>query len=133
MTGNTEELAMKMKDVLEKNGHEADIYRDKDIKSQIKEQENFFDPYGLLCLGSCTHAGGPAMGFRSIAKSIGKKKLENKKLICFGTSGSPTMWKRTCKSIKKRMLELEHLGDIGCSMRENKDAIKQFEELVKKL
>ncbi|MFX0071825.1 MAG: flavodoxin family protein [Candidatus Hermodarchaeota archaeon] len=133
MSGNTEELANKMKDILEKNGHQVDIFRDKEIKSQIKEQENYFKPYDLLILGSCTHAGAPAMSFKSVVKLIGKKNLENKKLICFGTSGSPTMWKKTCKSIKKRVPELEHIGDVGCSMRENEEAVKNFEELIKKL
>jgi hypothetical protein len=43
------------------------------------------------------------------------------------------MWKKTCKSIKKRVPELEHIGDIGCSMRENDEAVKDFEELIKSL
>ena len=35
MSGNTEELANKMKDILEKNGHQVDIYRDKEILHEM--------------------------------------------------------------------------------------------------
>ena len=132
-SGNTEELANKMKDVLQKNGHDVDIYRDKQIKSQIKNDDKFFDPYELLVFGSCTHVMAPARTFKSFLKVIKKQNLQNKKLICFGTSGGPDMQKKACSGIQKRIPELEHLGDVGCVEKNNDGAIKDFEELVKKI
>ena len=107
-SGNTEELANKMRDVLQKSGHEADIYRDKDIKSQIQTNDKFFDPYELLVFGSCTHAMAPARTLKSLLKVIKKQNIQNKKLICFGTSGGPGMWKKACNGIQKRFPQLEH-------------------------
>lgn len=132
-SGNTEELANKMKDVLEKNGHNTDIYRDKDIRPEIESNENFFDPYDLLVLGSCTHAMAPAISFKGLLKVIKKRNIKNKKLVCFGTSGGPNFWARTCKGIRKRFPQLEHMGDIGCVERNNEEAITDFEELVQNL
>lgn len=132
-SGNTEELANKMKDILQKNGHEVDIYRDKEIKSQIKNNDKFFEPYDLLVFGSCTHAMAPARTFKNLLKDIQKHNLQNKKLICFGTSGGGDMWKKACNGIQKRVPELEHLGDVGCVEKDNNGAIKDFEELVKKI
>jgi len=132
-SGNTEELANKMKDILQKNGHEADIYRDKDIKSQIQNNEKFFDSYDLLVFGSCTHAMAPARSFKSLLKVIKKQNIQNKKLICFGTSGGSDLWKKACKGIQKRFPQLDHIGDIGCVERDNDGAMKEFEELVKKI
>ena len=130
-TGNTEELANKMKGILEKHGHEVDIYRDKEVLSKIQTQENFFDLYELLCLGSCTHAMAPAIKFKKFLKLISKENLENKKLICFGTSGGPNFWKKACNGIRKRVPQLDHIGDIGCKERDYEEAIKRFEEIIK--
>ncbi|TFG07098.1 MAG: hypothetical protein EU539_05935 [Promethearchaeota archaeon] len=132
-SGNTEELANKMKTLLEQNGHSTDLYRDKDVRAQIKEQENFFEPYDLLCLGSCTHAMSAARSFKKFLKKIPQEDLVSKKLICFGTSGGPNMWKKACESIKKKVPGMQHIGDIGCVEKENDQAIKEFETLMNTL
>ena len=51
-TGNTKAIANKMKQVLEKYNHKCDIYRDKDIKEEIRTNPHYFDSYELICLGS---------------------------------------------------------------------------------
>ena len=133
MSGNTEELANKMKDVLEKYEHEVVVLRDKKLKSQLKENEDFLAAYDLLCLGSCTHADAPSSGIKRVVKAVAEKKLQNKKLLCFGTSGGPTNWKNACKRIQEALPDFEHVGDVGCLERENEDTINDFEELVKNL
>jgi flavodoxin len=131
-SGNTELLGNKMKEILEKSGHEIDIKRDKEIKDQIVNESSFLNPYDLLCLGSCTHFIGPAFSFRKILKKINKLDVEGKKLICFATSGHGK-GKPTNKKIKKIMSKLEHVGTIGCDKLENENALKAFEEIVKNM
>lgn len=132
MSGNTEDLANKMKSILEKYNHECDKFRDKNIKLQVKENSNFFDSYNLICLGSCTHAFAPAISFKRFLKKIPRENLANKKLICFATSGNKNAWKTTCKKIQKKIPELEHIGNIGCIEKENDDAVSALEDLMKK-
>ena len=132
-SGNTEELGNKMKDILEKYGHECDIYRDKNIKVQIKKQQDFFNSYDLVCFGSCTHFWAPAIMFKLFLKIIRKQNLKNKKLICFASSGDIKSWVKTCKKIQKKFTQLEHIGNIGCSYRENEETIKNFDEIIKNL
>ena len=133
MSGNTEELGNKMKEVLEKYNHEVDIVRDKKFKTKLKENEDFLEQYELLCVGSCTHANNASSGTKRVTKTIAEKKLENKKLLCFGTSGGPMAWQNACKDIQEALPDFEHVGDIGCSERKNEDTIKDFEDLVKNL
>jgi flavorubredoxin len=133
MSGNTEELANKMKLTLEKYNHTVDIYRDKNVKDKIKRERDFLKPYDLLCLGSCTHAKTAAFSFKKFLKIVAKQNLENKKLICFGTSGGANVWKKTCESIENKLPQLEHIGNIGCLEKENEDAVREFEEIIKKL
>lgn len=131
-SGNTELLGNKMKEILEKSGHEIDIIRDKKIKPQIESDPDFLEPYDLICLGSCTHFLGPAFSFRKILKKVNKLNIDGKKLISFATSGHG-QGKGANKKIKKKMSKLEHLGKIGCNKLENENALKAFEEIVKKL
>lgn len=132
-SGNTEELANKMKDVLGKSNHECEVHQAKSIKNQLINEEGFLNSYDLLCLGSCVHANSPAMGFKKTLKKMHKDSLKGKKLICFSTAGSPNTWEKTCTKIQKLVPQCEHTGNVGCKKRENQSAIKSFEEIVKKL
>ncbi len=129
-SGNTKLFGEKMKEILEKNGHECQIFRDKQVKSNPKVVE----PFDLLCLGTAIHAGGPAFfPFRGFIKKISQLNLMNKKLICFATSGDVKMWKHGCDWIKKKLPKLEHVANVGCVKKENSQAIADFENAVKKL
>lgn len=132
-SGNTELLAKKMKEILEKYGHECQIFRDKAIKSKIKSQPNFCESYELICLGSPVHAAGPAFSFRKFLKTLSKLNLREKKLIIFATSGSPNMWKTTCEKIQKKIPNTKSLGIVGCIRRENESAIKDFDAIITNL
>lgn len=125
-SGNTQVLAEKMKEILEKNGHECEIYRDK----QIKKKLNIIEKFDLLCLGSCVHIGGPAFSFRGFLKKISKLNLKEKKLICFATAGDPQYLESTYNFIKKKLPQLENIGNFGCVERENKNALEDFENAV---
>ena len=131
-SGNTELLGNKMKEILEKSGHEIVIKRDKEIKDQIESESDFFNPYDLICLGSCTHFVSPAFSFRKILKKINRLNIDEKKLICFSTSGHG-QGIASNKKIKKKMSKLDHVVSIGCDKLENENALKAFEEIVKKL
>jgi len=133
MTGNTKELAFKMKDVIERNGHICDIHRDNKLKNHVRGNKDFFSQYDLICLGSCTHGWAPAFSFGMFLNSIKKHEFENQMFVCFATSASPTAWEGTCKNIKKRFPKLNHIGNFGCSLRNNKETIKQFDNLIKNL
>ena len=121
-----------MKEILEKSGHEIVIKRDKEIKDQIESESDFFNPYDLICLGSCTHIVGPAFSFRKILKKINRLNIDGKKLISFSTS-SHGQGIASNKKIKKKMSKLDHVGSIGCDELENENALIAFEEIVKKL
>lgn len=129
-SGNTELLAEKIKEILEKNGHECEIYRDK----KIKKTPNIVEGFDILCLGSCAHFFGPAFSpFRGLLKKFAKLDLKDKKLIAFGTSGGPNGWQQVCKHIQKKVPQLEHLGSFGCIKRENEDLFVDIEKFVKDL
>jgi flavodoxin len=132
MTGNTKDLALKMKKVLEKYNHEVEIYRDSALKRKISDQKNFFDPYDLMCLGSCTHAFAPAVSFSSFLNIMKKHDLGNKKLACFATSAT-SAWEGTCKNIQKRFPNLQHIGNFGCSVRSNQRTLRNFDECIRNL
>jgi hypothetical protein len=65
-------------------------------------------------------------------KKINKLNIDGKKLICFSTSGHG-QGKASNKKIKKKVSKLDHVGSIGCDKLENENALKEFEEIVKKL
>ena len=131
-TGNTEEFARKMEDILKKYNFEVNNYRDKNIKSSVYNQEDFFDSCDLLCFGSCVHAMSAAFSFKKFLKKMPKQNLEGKKLICFATSGAQSAWIKACKKIQKYLPKCDHIGNIGCAEKENEKALKDFEELIKK-
>ena len=129
-SGNTKELGGKLKEVLEKYNHECDIFRDKEIK---KTPEVVKD-YDFLCVGSPVHAGGPAIfPFRGLLKKISKLDLDGKRLVSFSTSSGVNAWKKVCKSIKKRLPNLDYVDSVGCVKKENEEAIKSFETIIKNL
>ena len=129
-SGNTKELAEKMGDIFEKYGHECDVFRDK----KIKKTPNIVEDYDVLTVGSPVHVWGPAFfPFRGLLKKIRKLNIESKKLICFSTSGGKNAWKRVCNSIKKRLPNFDHIGSVGCVKRKNDEAIRSFDEIVKKI
>lgn len=129
MTGNTRDLASKMKNVLEKFDIEVDIYPDNKIKNKVRTTKTFFKSYDLLCFGSCTHTWAPALSFSSFLNIVKKHELAGKKLICFATSASSTAWQDTCKNIKRRFPNLEHLGNFGCSNRNSTNTLREFNKL----
>ncbi|MHA1669034.1 MAG: flavodoxin family protein [Promethearchaeota archaeon] len=129
MTGNTRDLASKMKNVLEKFDIEVNIHRDNEINRKVRTIKTFFEPYDLLCFGSCTHAWAPALSFSSFLNAVKKHELSGKKLICFATSASFTAWQDTCKNIKRRFPNLEHLGNFGCSNRNSTQTLQEFNKL----
>ena len=130
-TGNTRAIANKMKEILEKNNHECYIYRDKDIKNDVKTNPQFFDSYALICLGSCTHGAQPAISFKSFINNIKSYDLRGKYLACFSSSGGPGIWNVTCNTIKSNFPDMNHIGNFGCSLRNYDSTIKSFEEQVK--
>ena len=132
-TGNTRAIANKMEEVLEKNNHECDINRDKEIRNDVKTNPQFFDSYDLLCLGSCTHGGQPAISFISFINNIKGYNLNGKFLVCFSSSGFPGAWKATCTTINTNFSDMNHIGSFGCSLRSYNSTIKSFEDLVKTL
>ena len=123
-----------MKDLFQNQGHECDIFRDKSVKSRVIDVD-FFNPYEIICLGSCTHAMSPAMVFKSFLKKIPKEGQQNKKLVCFATCGakSEKIWNRVCNKIKDKVPQFDHIGNIGCRERDNEAAVKNLEEIVKKI
>ncbi|MFX0076868.1 MAG: flavodoxin family protein [Candidatus Hermodarchaeota archaeon] len=130
-TGNTKAIANKMKDILEKYNHKCEVFRDKEIKNDIQSNPQYFNFYGLICLGSCTHGGQPAISFMSFINSIKSYDLEGKDLVCFSSSGIPGIWKATCNKIMKSLPEMNHIGNFGCSFKNYDSTMKEFEELVK--
>ena len=132
-TGNTEEFAKKMEDILKKYNFECNTFRDKNIKSAVYNQVDFFDAYDLLCFGSCVHAMSAAFSFKKLLKKMPKQNLDGKKLVCFATSGAQNAWIKACKKIQKYLPKCEHIGNIGCAEKENEKALKDFEELIKKV
>ena len=132
-TGNRRAIAIKMKEILEKYNHECNIYRDKNIKNEVKTNPQYFDSYNLICLGSCTHGGQSAIKFKKFIKSIQNYNFKGKSLLCFSSSGGPEVWNNTCNKIKDSFPEMTHIGNFGCMRKKNDSAIKQFEELVKNL
>ena len=132
-TGNTKAIANRMKQVLEKYNHKCDIYRDKDIKEEIRTNPHYFDSYELICLGSCTHGAQPALSFKSFINNIIRYDLKGKSLVCFSSSGFPGVWEGTCNAIKRNFPNMNHIGDFGCSLRNYTSTIRKFEEVVKNL
>jgi flavodoxin len=126
MTGNTKELAYKIKEVLKSNGHQVEIYRDDKIYLKVRNNLEFFKLYDLLCFGSCTHALSPAFSFQTFLNRVKKHNLKNKMLLCFATSATQGGWKITCQKVKKMFPELHHLGDIGCTQRNCENAIEML-------
>ena len=131
-TGNTEAIANKLKEILKKYNHQYDIFRDKDIKNDVKTNPHYFDSYDLICLGSCTHGNQPAMKFNKFIKSIKSYDLKGKSLICFSSSAGPENWNSTCNKIKNLFPEMTHIGNFGCVKKNFDSTIKHFEDLVKK-
>ncbi len=133
-SGNTELLGKKMKEILEKYGHECEIHRDKTIKKKILPQDDFLPSYDLICLGSCVHGNSPAFfPFRKITKKIASLDLKNKKMIFFGTSGGPKGWLKSCQFIRTKITNINHIANIGCIKRENEEALKNFDNIIKNL
>lgn len=133
MTGNTEDLAYKMKEALESYGHQYDIYRDDKIYLNVRNDLEFFRSYDLICFGSCTHALSPAISFQTFLRRVKKHKLKDKKLLCFATSATPNSWEITCKKIHQMFPELNHIGNIGCTQRNNENAIESFKLILNNL
>jgi len=75
--------------------------------------------------------GSAFFPFRGFVKKISKLNLKGKKLICFATGSVKKGWERTCNYIKKKLSNLEHLGNFGCKKRNNKQALEEFENLIK--
>jgi len=120
--------------ILEKYNHECEIYRDKTVKDKILTQENYFDPYDLICLGSPTHGGAPAIfPFRKILNNIAEQDFSGKKFIFFGTSKGAEGWRSMVKTIQKKMVNINHIGNIGCIRRKNEEALQNFDQIVKNL
>ena len=132
-TGNTRAIARKMREILIKYNHQCDIYRDSDIKNQVRNNPRYFDPYDLICLGSCTHGFQPAISFKALIQNIKHHDLKDKFLVCFSSSGAPGVWEGTCNSIKSNFPTMKHKGNFGCSLRNYASTIRNFEELVKNL
>ena len=133
-SGNTELLGKEMCKILEKYNHECEIFRDKTVKQKILTQTNYFDPYDLICLGSPCHGSSPAFfPFRKILKNIAQRDLNGKKFIFFGTSGGAGGWKSMVKRIHKMMVNINHIGNIGCIKRKNEEALQNFDQIVKNL
>jgi len=129
-SGNTELLGNKIKELMENQGIACEIYRDK----AIKNTPNIVEPFDILCLGSCTHANGPAFfTFRGLLKKIAKLDLTDKKLLCFATAGDKTNWSKTCDYIKKRLSQMEYLGNVGCVRRNIEDALPEIERILSTL
>ena len=133
LTGNTSTIANKMKEILVEYDHDCDIYRDKDIKDEVKTNPHYFDSYDLICLGSCTHGAQPAIKFKKFLKSIKNYDLKGKSLACFSTSGGVDVWKETCNKIKKIFPGMNHIGNFGCATKNYDSTIRSFEELVQTL
>jgi flavodoxin len=132
-TGNTRAIARKMRETLVKYHHECDIYRDSDVKHQVRNNPQYFDRYELICLGSCTHALQPAVSFKAFIQIFKRYDLKGKFLVCFSSSGAPGVWEGTCDTIRKNFSTMNHLGNFGCSLRNYSSTIRNFEEVVKKL
>lgn len=132
-TGNTRAIANKMKEILKKYNHKGHIFRDKDIKNEVKTNPQYFDSYDLLCLGSCTHGAQPAISFISFIENFKNYNLKGKFLVCFSSSASPNGWKETCNKIRNDFPEMNHVGNFGCSWRFYDSTIKNFEKLIKTL
>ena len=130
-TGNTRAIANKMKEILIRYNHDCEIYRDSDISTRVRNNPHYFDPYDLICLGSCTHAFQPAFSFKTFIQKIKRYDLRDKQLICFSSSGAPGVWEGTCNVIKKEFHSMKHIGNFGCSLRNYDSTIRNFEELVK--
>ena len=135
-TGNTEDLAYKIKRLLEQYEYQCEIYRDDKIYLKVRNDLDFFRSFDLICLGSCTHALSPALSFQTFLRRVKKHKLKDKKLLCFATSATPNSWEITCKKIQEMFPELNHIGNIGCIQRNNENEIKNckliFDNLKKK-
>ncbi len=132
-TGHTRLIASKMKEVLEKHHHECIVYRDKAIKNIVKANPHYFEPYDLICFGSCTHGGSPAISFKKFLRSIKGYDLKDKSLVCFSSSAGPDIWKQTCNEIKNAFPEMNHVGNFGCQSKNLDSTINNFEELVKSI
>jgi len=132
-SGNTELLATKMKETLEKYNHECEIFRDKKIKKKIKTQIAFIKEYDLIFLGSPVHAGGPAFSFRKVIKSAAKLDLADKKFMFFGTSSTAKGWKKMCTKVQKKMTNTNYIGNIGCIKQKNKEALENFDNIIKNM
>jgi len=132
-TGNTEDLAYKIKNLLEKFGHQCEIFRDDKIYLKVRNNLDFFKPYDIICLGSCTHALSPALSFQTFLRRVKKHKLKDKKLLCFATSATPNSWEITCKKVQEMFPELNHIGNIGCTQRNNENAIENFKLILNNL
>ncbi|MFX0058777.1 MAG: flavodoxin family protein [Candidatus Hodarchaeota archaeon] len=133
MTGNTESLAYKMKEVLESSGHQCDIYRDDRIYLKVRNDLEFFKSYDLLCFGSCTHALSPAISFQTFLRRVKRHKLKEKKLLCFATSANSNNWEITCQKIQKMFPQLEHIGNFGCTQRNYEQILNEFKKIIIKL
>ncbi len=129
-SGNTEALGQKIKEKLEAKGITCEIYRDK----EIKKTPNIVEPFDLLCVGSPCHMWGPAFfPLRGFLKKLAKLDLKNKKLLCFATAADEKNLPITCDKIKKRLPQLEHLGNVGCVKKEIKTAIPEIDRIIKTL
>jgi flavodoxin len=132
-TGNTRQIAIKMKEILENHNHTCDLYRDKEIKDEIKVNPQYFNSYDLFCLGSCTHGNKPAKSFIKFMSTMENYDLVGKSLVCFSSSLGPEGWQETCKEIKEKFPDMNHIGNFGCVSKNYNSTIRNFEELVKKL
>lgn len=132
-TGNTGQIAKKMREILENHNHKCDLYRDKEIKDKVKADSQYFDLYDLICLGSCTHGNKPAKSFNKFMSTIENYDLAGKSLVCFSSSLGPEGWKETCKEIKEKFPDMDHIGNFGCVSKNYNSSISSFEELVKSL
>jgi flavodoxin len=100
----------------------------------IFKTPNIVAPFDLLWIGSPCHMEGPAFfPFRGFLKKLAKLDLKNKKLLCFATAAEEKNWLKTCDNVKKRLPQLEHIGNVGCIRRNIETAIPEIDRIIKTL
>lgn len=110
-SGNTKILAEKIKNRLETLHIIVQIYQDKNF-----EQNNSFNDFEIICLGSPTHYFQIAKEYKEFLQKITNFNLKGKKLIVFATGTSKTGPPKICNDIAKIMKPtgIQVIAKIGC-------------------
>jgi len=116
-SGNTEKIALRMRDTFIKHGWDCDIFRIGE-GFDIANMPFNFDDYDFLCAGSWTYMALPMIDIVNVMRFNSREKTGKRKIvpgpkcgIAFATYGGAHLGpKEADANLKLLEVEFEHLG-----------------------